>query len=124
MKKTLGQIAMHVTHLDVMEDFYKNTVGLTHLFTVPNRLSFFDLGGVRLMLGIAEPGEYALSRPILYYKTSHLDEEFARLKSVGVVVVHQPQLVAPMPDHDLWMAFFKDPEDNTLGIMEERSKNK
>ena len=46
MKKTLGQIALHVTRLDVMEDFYKNTVGLTHLFTVPNRLSFFDLGGV------------------------------------------------------------------------------
>ncbi|HNO12418.1 MAG TPA: VOC family protein [bacterium] len=122
MNKKLGQIAMHVKHLGVMEDFYKNTVGLLHLFTVQGRLSFFDLDGVRLMLGIAEPDEQTHSRPILYYKTSRLDEEYERLKNVGVVIVHPPHFVAPMPEHDLWMAFFKDPEGNIFGLMEEKSK--
>jgi methylmalonyl-CoA/ethylmalonyl-CoA epimerase len=28
-----------------------------------------------------------------------------------------PHVSAKMPDHDLWMAFFSDPDDNTLAIM-------
>jgi methylmalonyl-CoA/ethylmalonyl-CoA epimerase len=36
-----------------------------------------------------------------------------------VVFVQAPHLVARMADHELWMAFLKDPEGNTLGLMSE-----
>jgi methylmalonyl-CoA/ethylmalonyl-CoA epimerase len=28
-------------------------------------------------------------------------------------------LIAKMPDHDLWMAFFRDPDQNMLALMSE-----
>jgi methylmalonyl-CoA/ethylmalonyl-CoA epimerase len=47
---------------------------------------------------------------------------YQRLKSGGVVFVDQPHLITPMEDHDLWMAFFKDPAGNLLAIMQEAPK--
>jgi methylmalonyl-CoA/ethylmalonyl-CoA epimerase len=35
------------------------------------------------------------------------------------VFVQPPHLVAKMPDHELWMAFLKDPDGNTLALMSE-----
>ena len=43
----------------------------------------------------------------------------AVLKAQGVEFVQDAHLVAKMPDHDLWMAFVKDPSGNVLGLMSE-----
>ena len=37
----------------------------------------------------------------------------------GVQFVDEPHLIARMPDHELWMSFFKDPSDNMLVLMSE-----
>ena len=39
------------------------------------------------------------------------------LQAKGVPFDAAPHLIAKMPDHDLWMAFFKDTEGNTLALM-------
>jgi methylmalonyl-CoA/ethylmalonyl-CoA epimerase len=36
--------------------------------------------------------------------------------------VGPPHLVARMKDHDLWMAFFRDPDQNLLALMSEDGK--
>jgi methylmalonyl-CoA/ethylmalonyl-CoA epimerase len=36
-----------------------------------------------------------------------------------VVFDAAPSLIAEMPDHELWMAFFKDSEGNSLALMSE-----
>jgi hypothetical protein len=36
--------------------------------------------------------------------------------------VSEPRLVAPMEDHDLWLAFFKDLDGNMLALMSEVAK--
>jgi methylmalonyl-CoA/ethylmalonyl-CoA epimerase len=38
----------------------------------------------------------------------------------GVTFDDCPHLVARMPDHELWMAFFRDPDGHLLAIMEEK----
>jgi len=38
----------------------------------------------------------------------------------GATGERAPQLTAKMPDHDLWMAFVRDPDGNLVGLMEER----
>ncbi|MEM7002034.1 MAG: hypothetical protein AAF529_14695 [Pseudomonadota bacterium] len=40
----------------------------------------------------------------------------------GVNFIELPHLLADMPDHELWMAFFTDPDGHMLAIMEERWK--
>jgi methylmalonyl-CoA/ethylmalonyl-CoA epimerase len=44
------------------------------------------------------------------------------LEGRGVAFSDQVHLVAPMEDHDLWMTFFRDPDDHILALMMEAPK--
>ena len=36
--------------------------------------------------------------------------------------VDAPHCIAEMDDHDLWMAFFRDPDDHLMALMQEAPK--
>jgi catechol 2,3-dioxygenase-like lactoylglutathione lyase family enzyme len=113
----LGQIAMPVTNIDRAVAFYRDQLGLKLLFQLPN-LAFFDCGGVRLMLDV--PPDSAERRgSVLYFKVSQIEDAFQTLTSRDVPFEGKPHLIARMPDHDLWMAFFRDPDGNLLALMSE-----
>ncbi len=114
----IGQIAINVKDLARAVRFYRDTLGMRFLFEVPN-LAFFDCGGVRLMLGRAEKPEFDHPGSVLYYKVADITATFAALKARDVDLIDEPHLIARMPDHDLWMVFFRDSEGNTLGLMSE-----
>ncbi len=114
----IGQIAIIVKDLARAVRFYRDTLGMRFLFEVPN-LAFFDCGGVRLMLGAAEKPEFDHPGSVLYYKVADINATFAALKGRDVDFIDEPHLIAKMPDHDLWMVFFRDSEGNTLGLMSE-----
>lgn len=59
------------------------------------------------------------SRTILYFRVANILEAHATLSERNVDFVQPPHLVAKMPDHELWIAFLKDPDGNTLGMMSE-----
>jgi methylmalonyl-CoA/ethylmalonyl-CoA epimerase len=42
------------------------------------------------------------------------------LKEKGAAFVDEPHMIARMPDHELWLAEFRDSENNVLALMEER----
>jgi len=56
---------------------------------------------------------------VLYYKVADINAALAALKGRDVDFIDEPHLIARMPDHDLWMVFFRDSEGNTLGLMSE-----
>jgi methylmalonyl-CoA/ethylmalonyl-CoA epimerase len=113
----IGQIAITVTAVDRAIAFYRDTLGMKLLFQVPN-MGFFDCAGVRLMLsGSERPGESYSS--ILYFKVPDMQHAFQTLTGRGVSFEGEPHLLARMPDHDLWMAFFRDPDRNLLALMSE-----
>ena len=56
---------------------------------------------------------------IIYYQVPDIQDAFATLSARGVVFNQAPHLVARLPDHELWMAFFYDPDDNLLALMSE-----
>lgn len=116
--RTVGQIMMPVGDLSRAVDFYRDTLGLPFLFEVP-RMAFFDLDGVRLMLGEREPGADQCPGSILYYTVSDIGEARRALAERGVDFDQEPTLIAEMEDHDLWMAFFHDSEGNQLALMSE-----
>ena len=113
----LGQISLSVTDIGRAVAFYRDQLGLKFLFQVPN-LAFFDCGGVRLMLDIPE-GSAERHSSVLYFKVSQIEEAFQALSSRGVSFDGKPHLIARMPDHELWMAFFRDPDKNILALMSE-----
>ncbi len=113
----IGQIAVTVRDLERSRSFYQNTLGMKFLFDAGS-MAFFQCGEIRFMIGASgEPA--ALGGTILYFKVQDIHETHAHLKEQGVVFHQKPHLVAKMPDHDLWLAFLKDPDGNVLGLMSE-----
>jgi methylmalonyl-CoA/ethylmalonyl-CoA epimerase len=112
---TIGQIALTVDDLAKAKDFYQNTLGMKFLFDA-GHLAFLQCGNIRLMLTTPEKQE-PRGGTILYYKVADINATCAAIKARGVFLLQEPHLIAKMPDHDLWMAFLKDPAGNTLGIM-------
>ena len=115
----IGQIAIAVKDLGKAVAFYRDILGLPFLFEAPPHLAFFDCGGVRLMLTLPEKPEYDHPASVIYFKVRNIQETTTVLKSRGVSLESEPHLIARMPNHDLWMAFLRDPEQNLIGVMSE-----
>jgi len=113
----IGQIAISVTDLARSKEFYQNTLGMKLLFEAGS-MAFFQCGEIRFMIGVSEE-TFTPGGTILYFKVGDIHRTHALLLEQEVVFSHGPHLVARMPDHELWMAFFSDPDGNLLGMMSE-----
>lgn len=114
----IGQIAIVCQDVARAKSFYKDSLGVRHLFDAGPSLSFFDCGGTRLMLSPAE-GE-ANGTSVLYFFVADIDAKKKELAGKGVTFVGEPHMIAKMPDHELWLAEFRDSEGNVMALMEER----
>ena len=115
----LGQIQIRTHNVERAAEFYEKTLGLKLLFKAPPGLAFFDCGGVRLMLDRPEKPEFDHASSILYFSVPDIKAAHTVLKGKGVRFEDEPHMLARMPDHDLWMTFFRDSEDNLLALMSE-----
>ncbi len=115
---SIGQIAVNIHDVSRAIAFYRDTLGMKFLFEVP-RMAFFDCGGVRLMLGLPEKPEFDHPGSILYYRVENIQRAYKALSDRGVRFENEPHLIARMPDHELWMAAFRDPDGNLLELMSE-----
>lgn len=116
---SIGQIAIAVTDIKLATKFYHDKLGLELLFEVPSGLAFFDCGGVRLMLTTLQGDEKDHHTSVIYYKVKNIDKFSTQLKQKGVVFEREPQFAAKMDDHNLWIGFLRDPDQNLIGIMAE-----
>jgi methylmalonyl-CoA/ethylmalonyl-CoA epimerase len=117
---SLGQIGRHVADVEKAEAWYKDVLGLKHLFTFPSRvgnLSFFDCGGTRLFLS-NESGEKPGEQNVLYFSVPDINLAYSELGSRGVEFIDAPHMIFKHPDGtEEWMVFFKDCDGQTLGLM-------
>jgi predicted enzyme related to lactoylglutathione lyase len=119
----IGQIAVNVKDIDRAVAFYRDTLGLRFLFTAPPQMGFFDCGGVRLMLGVPSEPRFDHPSSILYFAVEDIDAAHQALAAKGVTFEREPALVAKLEKADLWLAFFKDTEGNTMALMSEVGRN-
>ena len=118
----LYQIAMHVEDLDATEAFYRDVIGADFVARFdPPGLLFFDFDGVRVMF---ESGGEAKGNSILYLWTDDIEGRVAALEAKGVRFAHRPQAVHKDEDGTFgpvgeteWMAFFEDPDGNTVALV-------
>jgi len=114
----LGQVCINVHQIDRATAFYRDQLGLPFLFAA-GQLAFFDCNGVRLMLSPPEKKEFDHPSSVLYFAVPDIKAAHSNLLAAGVHFEDQPHLLARMPDHDLWMTFFRDSEQNLLALMSE-----
>jgi len=112
---TIGQIGITVKEVDRAIAFYRDVLGMKLLFQVPG-MGFFACDSVRLMVSAAENPQDQYSS-VIYFKVARIEEAYTTLLERGAAFDGLPHLVARMPDHDLWMAFFRDPDRNLLALM-------
>jgi methylmalonyl-CoA/ethylmalonyl-CoA epimerase len=99
--------------------FYKDVLGLPHLFSAPPQMAFFMCGGVRLLVGVSPPGAAAQRGSAVYFKVSNIQDVFSTLKAQGVRFLADPHPVHRTPTSELWLAEFTDPDGNHLALMSE-----
>ena len=125
--RRIGQVAITVRDVDRARSFYRDVLELRHLFDAPPRMTFFDCGGVRLLLGETEDGaaeEVPVQRAgsILYLDVADIGAAHETLRGRQVVFDVVPHKVADLGDRELWLAFFRDSEGNVLALMSEMLK--
>jgi predicted enzyme related to lactoylglutathione lyase len=113
----IEQIAVNVHDLDRAVDFYRDKLGMKHLFSVPPNLAFFDCAGIRLMLSLPAKPEFDHASSIIYFKVDDILLGYATLSERGVQFEEKPIFVADMGSYDLWLASFRDSENNLLALM-------
>lgn len=111
------QIALTVSDVARSTAFYRDAVGLPFLFDAGPNLAFLDIGGVRLMLATPE-GEFTPGRgSVIYLTVADIVAAQAAMAARGVLFPAEAHLVARMPDHDLWLSEFRDPDGNPMALM-------
>jgi methylmalonyl-CoA/ethylmalonyl-CoA epimerase len=117
----IGQIALATADVDRAEAFYRDALGLRRLYRFGD-LAFFDCAGVRLMIEKAHAPENIANASVIYFRCADIKMTVRELEQRGVTFSSKPHLIAKMDDHDLWMAFFTDPDGHTLALMQEAPK--
>ncbi|MBO0702645.1 MAG: VOC family protein [Candidatus Dormibacteraeota bacterium] len=115
----LGQVSLPVTDIERAVAFYRDTLGLPHLYTY-GPLAFLDCDGTRLYLAQGGEGGGPLppSTSILYFQVSDIEAAYDALRERGITFDGAPHRIHTHPDGtEEWMAFFHDPDQNTLGLI-------
>lgn len=115
----LVQIAQHASDLPRAGEFYAALLGVEvrAVFNPPGLL-FFDLDGVRLLLEAGAPSA------LLYLAVPDVRESVSGLRGRGVEIIEEPTVIFSHADDrlgppgtDEWMAFIRDSEGNTVGLV-------
>jgi predicted enzyme related to lactoylglutathione lyase len=114
---TIEQIAVNAHDIERATAFYRDKLGMKHLFSVPPNLAFFDCDGIRLMLSLPAKPEFNHPSSIIYFKVADLQLAYSTLSERGVQLEEGPTFVADMGTYDLWLASFRDSENNILALM-------
>jgi predicted enzyme related to lactoylglutathione lyase len=113
---SVGQVALHVTSIDAAETFYRDVLGLPHLYTFGD-LAFFDCGGTRLYLQAVDAEKW-VAGSIIYFQVGDIHATYEKLSASGVKWQGAPHMIHRHEDGtEEWMAFFSDPSANTLAVM-------
>lgn len=113
---SIGQISILVHDTARAEAFYRDVLGLTHQFTF-GTLAFFDVNGTRLFITQPEDGEWKPSS-VIYFQVPDILAAHEALTAQGVAFESAPHLIHRHESGvEEWMAFFRDPDENMLGLM-------
>jgi methylmalonyl-CoA/ethylmalonyl-CoA epimerase len=119
----IGQIYVRARDLDRAVRFYRDILGMAFLFQAPPQMAFFQCGPTTLMLGIPSAPEVDHPASLVYYLVPDIASAHTTLRGRGVEFISEPHLVHRAPDHELWLADFRDSEGNVLALMSRKPRS-
>ena len=117
----IRQIALPVDSVDKAKTFYRDVLGMQHLFDAPPALSFFDCGGVRLMLAgpEAQGKDGEKQHAVLFYDVSDIQTTYTKIKAAGAPSVAEPHIITRMNGREVWIAELSDGQGNNVSLISE-----
>src|SRR3954470_5194496 len=117
----IKQIAIPVKEIREATRFYRDVLGMKHLFDAPPELSFFDCGGIRLMLSgpQAQGKDGNEQHPVLFYDVADIKATHARIKAAGAQSIEEPRVIAQMNGREVWIGAVSDGQGNHVGLISE-----
>jgi Predicted enzyme related to lactoylglutathione lyase len=116
---TVAQLLVPIDDFDGGVTFFKDVLGLPHLFSAPPQMAFFQCGDVRLLVGVLPKGEPAQRGSAIYFRVADIHATHETLEARGVKFRAAPHVVNRTPKSELWLAEFTDPDGNALALMSE-----
>ena len=115
----IKQVALPVREITAATRFYRDTLGMRHLFDAPPALSFFDCGGVQLMLAgpDAQGKDGEQQHAVLFYDVSNIKSVHGKIKSAGAKSLEEPHVIARMNGREIWISSFSDGQGNVVSLM-------
>ncbi len=113
--ESIGQIAIAITDIRKSVIFYQDVLGLELLFEVPSGMAFFECGGIRLMLTEQNGDLKDHKTSVIYYHVSDIKQTAKSMVEIGVKFTKDPHMAVKMADHELWIGFLRDPDENLIG---------
>jgi predicted enzyme related to lactoylglutathione lyase len=115
----IKQVALPVREITAATRFYRDTLGMRHLFDAPPALSFFDCGGVQLMLAgpDAQGKDGEQQHAVLFYDVSDIKSVHRKIKSAGAKSLEEPHVIARMNGREIWISSFSDGQGNVVSLM-------
>ena len=117
--ETVRQVSVYARDMDTMVEFYRDVLGLELMarFEDGVPLAFFSLGATRLML------QQEGTACTIYLGVADIHETVRKLSEAGVKIEGEPHVIYHdstgffgTPGRDEWLAFFRDPSDNLIGL--------
>jgi len=117
----IRQIALPVDSVDKAKTFYRDVLGMQHLFDAPPALSFFDCGGVRLMLAgpEAQGKDGGKQHAVLFYDVSDIKTTYTKIKAAGAPSLAEPHIITRMNGREVWIAELSDGQGNNVSLISE-----
>ena len=117
----IRQIALPVDSVDKAKTFYRDVLGMQHLFDAPPALSFFDCGGVRLMLAgpEAQGKDGEKQHAVLFYDVSDIQTTYTKIKAAGAPSLAEPHIITRMNGREVWIAELSDGQGNNVSLISE-----
>jgi methylmalonyl-CoA/ethylmalonyl-CoA epimerase len=114
--RPLTQVGLTVRDMDRARHFYRDVLGLALLFE-SNGMMFFQLAGLRLMVGRAYKPDQPIGGSILYFDAPDFDAAVSALESRGVAFLSDAQVLQRTDTHELRLRSFLDPDGNALALL-------
>ncbi|HEY1638697.1 MAG TPA: VOC family protein [Rhizomicrobium sp.] len=114
--RKLVQVGLTCRDLDRARAFYRDVLGLPLLFEAGNML-FFQLEGLRLMIGKEQQPGSSIGGSLIYFDAPDIDLLGPALEAKGIDFTGPATVVQRTETHELKLREFLDPDGNALALM-------
>jgi len=112
---SIAHVRVNTHDLERSTAFYRDVLKMPFLFDFPG-FAIFDCQGTRIILATPEYPEEDHPSSVIAFRVDNIHEACRVLHERGVEFLGKPKIAFILPEFDLWLCRFYDPDRNILAL--------